>query len=233
MRHIRTTLLLVALLLAALAPAAAAEPAQPNASSRIFMPAVFTVAPGPALATIPFWAEQYTLSAGTCTTLRWRTENAKAVYLDGNGVPASGSQQVCPTNNQFYILEIVRSDDTSAVHEIVLSANEPFLLTDEVLAKGVVSGVTPVVDVDPKESGNQPGYHVGLANVTKLWAFSPAWNEPAVTLGVPQEAVDLGASGPLHWPLRTGQRVEFYAVCQGSACLLDFTSWHYLYVTSE
>ena len=233
MRHFRTMLLLVALLFAALAPAAGAEPAQPTATSKSFLPAVFTVAPGPALASTPFWAEQYTLPAGSCTTLRWSTSNATEVYLDGAGVPSTGAQQVCPTNVQFYSLEVVRTDNQADIYEIVLTAGEPFLLTDEVVAKAVVDSVTRVADVDPKEPGSQAGYHVGLKNVAKLWAFSPAWHESAVTLGIPQAAIDFGQSGPLHWPLRIGQSVEFYATCQGPACLLDFTSWHYLYVTSE
>jgi hypothetical protein len=233
MRHTRTTLLLVVVLLFALAPAAWADPAQPTAPRQIYLPALFTAAATPAPSTIPFWAEQYTLSEGGCTRLHWKVQNAKDAFLDGAAVPFAGSRTVCPSNTQFFTLEVVRPDNTIAIYEVVLTEGEPFLLTDEVVAKGIVSSITLAADVDPREAGNQGGYQVGLRNVTKLWAFSPAGNEPTVTLGVPQAAVDLGEFGPLHWPLRIGQGVEFYAECNGPACLLDVTSWHYLFVTTE
>jgi hypothetical protein len=43
-----------------------------------------------------FIADQYNLSQGSCTILRWEVWNAHTVRLDGAVVAGQGSQQVCP-----------------------------------------------------------------------------------------------------------------------------------------
>ncbi len=60
----------------------------------------------PTPAQINFRADQTTITRGQCTTLRWDVENATAVFLEGNGVPGHGTQQVCPNNTTTYTLRV-------------------------------------------------------------------------------------------------------------------------------
>lgn len=229
-------LMALAVLLLALTPAASAQTTGPF---RLFLPVVFAFG-APAQQPALFWAEQYTLPAGGCTMLRWKTQGASEVYLDGQRVGAQGAQEACPSNTQFYTLEVLIGGPIGAepesvviIREVLLSEGEPWLATNEVIAQGTISAISPTLDVDPKTDGNQPGYKLDVKNLKKLWAFTPGWNLTAVAVNVPQEAVNLGGNGPVHWPLHVGQNVEFFAECAEASCLVDYTTWHYLYMTSE
>jgi hypothetical protein len=43
-----------------------------------------------------FTADSYEIAEGSCTTLRWRATNVRAVYLNGDGVPGESTREVCP-----------------------------------------------------------------------------------------------------------------------------------------
>jgi hypothetical protein len=59
----------------------------------------------------PRWrVDRGTIAAGECTTLRWDVDGVSAIYLDGHGAAGHGSQQVCPTQSQTYVLTIVQRD---------------------------------------------------------------------------------------------------------------------------
>jgi hypothetical protein len=192
-----------------------------------------TVSQSPAVVTgNAFWAEQYTLPTGGCTTLRWNVQNVQTIFLDGQGVTGVGSQQACPLNTQFYTMEIVDTTGTAKILEVVLSAGEPLLGPNEVIVQGIVNAVSRVNDVDPVEQGDQPGYSVTIDGIRNLWT-APGFTQGNVSVGVPQVAIDLGENGPLHWPLRTGQQVELRAACDGASCRFDYTSEHYLYWRSQ
>jgi hypothetical protein len=62
-------------------------------------------------AQIEFWAAPPYANAGQCTTLNWNVSDAKYVYLDGNQVNASGSQQVCPCQTTTYTLSIYEMEE--------------------------------------------------------------------------------------------------------------------------
>lgn len=55
---------------------------------------------------IEFWADDFAVTQGNCTTLRWRVSNIDSVFLDGQGVPGQGTRQVCPTQDTTYELEV-------------------------------------------------------------------------------------------------------------------------------
>jgi hypothetical protein len=193
-----------------------------------------TVSQSPAVVTgNAFWAEQYTMPVNACTTLRWNIPSAREVYLDGQGVNGVGSQQACPTGQQWYTLEITDTSGDATVLEIILNAGEPILNPDEVIAQGIVNAVTRVNDVDPVEQGDQPGYNVTIDALRVLWAGMPAFNQANVTVGVSQVAINLGETVPLHWPLRPGQQVEFRAGCAGASCRFDYNSEQYLLWRSQ
>ena len=237
----RTTFALLLALLAALAsvgPAARAqqpEPQlQPTAATRVvFMPLV--AAGGAATqAGNRFWAEQYTLPTGGCTTLHWKVIAAESVYLDGEGVGLQGQREACPFVSQFYTLEVIeKGGESSLIYEVVLSAGEPNLNAEGVIAQAAVQSIGGVSDADPAAPGNQPGYRVQLTQVRPLWVGTPGWTHAAVALDVTQFIVDLGPGRPLDWPLRVGDHVEFRAQCQGASCALSLAEESYLYLTSE
>jgi hypothetical protein len=56
---------------------------------------------------ISFEAESTSLEAGDCTELNWDVQNIWEVYLDDEGVTGQGSEEVCPSSTQTYVLDIV------------------------------------------------------------------------------------------------------------------------------
>ena len=72
-----------------------------------------TVAPSPTLAPtatppmyVDFRADAPWVLAGQCTTLRWDVEGVRGVYLNGQGQPGHGSQDICPNNTQTFVLHV-------------------------------------------------------------------------------------------------------------------------------
>ncbi|MEM6281657.1 MAG: LysM domain-containing protein [Chloroflexota bacterium] len=60
----------------------------------------------------PLTADRTDITAGECTSLRWRVSSAAEVYLDETVVSSSGSRQVCPELTTVYTLRIVFADGT-------------------------------------------------------------------------------------------------------------------------
>jgi hypothetical protein len=76
-------------------PTATLPPATPTATSPPPAPVVW------------FRLDDNPIAAGTCTTVRWDTDNAQDIYLDGERVSADGSRELCPTASQEYHLRVV------------------------------------------------------------------------------------------------------------------------------
>jgi hypothetical protein len=55
---------------------------------------------------ITFTADRTTLTKGQCATLNWGVQGGFGVKLNGQSVAQSGQQQVCPTSNTPYVLEV-------------------------------------------------------------------------------------------------------------------------------
>jgi hypothetical protein len=183
-----------------------------------------------------FWAEHYTLPTGGCTMLHWNVVLAESVYLDGEGVPAVGSKQACPSASaQFYTLEVTDNAGMTTMHEVVLKVGDPGLSPAEVIAQGAVMEVTPRADADPDQAAAQPGYQLQLNSIEPLFVGQAGWNSATVTLGVTQTLIDDAAYGaPVDWPIARGQLVEFRATCAGPACTVSEQDREsYLYLRSE
>ena len=68
-------------------------------------------------ANVEFWAAPPYINEGECTTLNWNvTGNFMAVYLEGNTVNASGSDQECPTQSYTYQLHVDEMDNSTSIH---------------------------------------------------------------------------------------------------------------------
>lgn len=53
---------------------------------------------------VDFWADQYSLIAGSCTTLRWEALRVDQLFLDGAPVAFSGSREICPSFTTSYMM---------------------------------------------------------------------------------------------------------------------------------
>lgn len=68
---------------------------------------------------IQFWAEPASISAGSCTNLRWNVINALKLVFGGINQPLSGADDECPCTNQDYSLTVTGLDG----HEQVVYAH--------------------------------------------------------------------------------------------------------------
>ena len=177
-----------------------------------------------------FWADQYTLPSGGCTTLHWRVLNVQSVFLDGQGVSGEGTQQACPdAQTQVYQLEINTQSGNPVMRDVELTTGDPALDANEVIVQGLVNGVARQNDVSPNEAGDQSGYTVAIDGIRILYAGANGFNQGNVTLGISQNLINLGDSANMDWPVRPGQQIEFRAVCDGTNCSLDAAPNGYLY----
>ncbi len=58
---------------------------------------------------VQFTADATTITSGQSTTLRWNTNNVRAVYLDDKKVNGDGSQKVSPKQTQTYVLRVTNT----------------------------------------------------------------------------------------------------------------------------
>ena len=186
----------------------------------------------PTAMVLRFWAEQYTLPPGACTTLHWYAPNAREVYLDDQGVPGVGDAQVCPVVNQSYMLRAVDWVGRTNEREIALMVGDPELRASEVIARGIVNDLIAAVDVDQTQPGDQPGYRLVIDGITPLFMGTSGWAQATVALGVPQSLIQSGQGDPVDWPINPGQQVEFRAACEGPECVLREASAAYLRLRS-
>lgn len=66
--------------------------------------------PPPTKVEIEFSSDAPYVNAGSCTTLRWRVEGVREVYLDDEPVVGQGSKQVCPCAPETHTLHVIKRD---------------------------------------------------------------------------------------------------------------------------
>jgi hypothetical protein len=98
------TCVLLSLLLSPFQPANAKPLSDPYTST-------YSYSPSPSAA-VYFVADQYMLTAGQCTFLRWDVDNVQAVFLNEQGTGGHGVRQVCPRETVIYTLRVVTSSTT-------------------------------------------------------------------------------------------------------------------------
>lgn len=177
---------------------------------------------------IRFWADQYTLKPGDCTTLHWNVQNVREVFLDEQGVPGVSSKPACPAGTQYYRLRVTDNAGQSVTRDLTLMGNIPTLSAAEVIAQGIVNNVSRVADIDTTQDGDQPGYSVMIDGINPLFTGTLGWLKTVVTLTVPEQLTTQGPAGPVDWPLNSGQQVEFRAACDGTKCYLLESPGQYL-----
>jgi hypothetical protein len=133
-----------------------------------------------------FEANPGTINAGGCSTLSWDVHYATAAYLDGQGVIAPNTQQVCPATTTTYTLFATGTggDDTRSVTVTVIQAPTPTPIITAIVVdsmppyvsdlKAVPTSIT--ADISPC-TGQQTTVSVhaedpsGVASVVAYWTL--------------------------------------------------------------
>jgi len=114
---------------------ATATPVPPTATSAP------TVVPTP---DVWFRLDENPVDAGSCTTLRWDTQDAWEVYLDGESQALDSSVQVCPTESIVYQLRVI-SAAGEQTYELTLGVVGVVATATSVPATVAASTSTPEV----------------------------------------------------------------------------------------
>jgi hypothetical protein len=71
---------------------------------------------------IEFRSAHNAVTPGDCTTLFWKVENVRAVFLDNEGVFGQGERRVCPRwGPETYTLSVLRMDGTQEDHKVTVN----------------------------------------------------------------------------------------------------------------
>ena len=177
-----------------------------------------------------FWADQYTMAENACTTLTWNIQNVQQVYLDDQPQAGQDSESVCPRPNQSYLLRVIDNSGKTIERRIAFMMGVPALSSSEVIAHGIVNEVVQLIDTDPNQAGDQPGYRLVIDGINALYAGATGWGQSAVSLAVPQADIPTSpnAVASVDWPITPGQQVEFRAFCTGANCALRTVEKSYL-----
>ena len=93
----------------------AVDEATPTAMATAVLPTAM-----PLVMSIQLWSDASEIISGGCTRLHWDVSHADRVYLDGELIPASGTQEVCPVSTTTYT---VRAEGASGITEKSLAIN--------------------------------------------------------------------------------------------------------------
>lgn len=120
--------------------------------------------PPPAAPSINFRADRTKLDAGECTTLRWDVDNVKEVYINGQGVPGHGAQQVCPGSTTNYDMHIVYAGGTTDRRvTIEVAGGASSAVTADIAVVGLFADNLPVGNILVQVLNYGPGT---LSNAT-------------------------------------------------------------------
>lgn len=74
-------------------------------------------------ASVRFWAEETSLSAGECTTVQWIANNVRSVFFDGGAATGQGARTYCPCEDETHTLRVTYRDGTSEAFVVELSVS--------------------------------------------------------------------------------------------------------------
>ncbi len=144
---------------------------------------------------VNFRAAHQTLPPGECTTISWDVENARAVFLDGEGVFGRGERRTCPQfTNRIYTLVVLRIDGSEETHIVTVD----------------VVPYTPTPTITPTN--------------TPVLTPTPTWTPegpPAATAIPPSYGVQLAVEGGNQKRCTAGQRCDIQLVVDNTSSLSD------------
>ena len=125
------------------------------------------------LPNVSFYADNTSIMAGACTTLRWDVDNVQAVFLgdagtSGNGVAGHGSQQVCLNDTQAYNLRVVFRDGSQQYYDLMITVEAPAPQPDDTV-------YTVIAYQEWQNTGVwlQAGQTVSIQSVSGTWSPWP------------------------------------------------------------
>jgi hypothetical protein len=71
---------------------------------------------------VQFWVDADTVTAGTCTTVHWITQQMQAVRLNEQDVPATGIHSVCPCEREAHQLRVTYPNGHTETLSVTVSA---------------------------------------------------------------------------------------------------------------
>lgn len=93
-----------------------------KAGQVLYLPAdVFLTTPNAPLGSFEYRADESSVQAGACTTVRWAVPQVSAVYFEQALVNEIDGRQVCPEKTTTYTLLIVYTDGTQKPYTLTLS----------------------------------------------------------------------------------------------------------------
>lgn len=103
--------------------------------------------------TILFDADSKNINEGDCTTLRWKVENVREVYVYPVGAAwedypqaGAGSEEVCPASTTVYEMRVVLQDNTVQLSQVTVEvkAGNPLAVTSwSLVSMNVNQGLVP------------------------------------------------------------------------------------------
>lgn len=161
-------------------PPATATPISPTPTpvppSPTPLPASPTATPVPATATLVptleplvwFRLDQNPIPAGSCTVVRWDTNGLREIYLGGELVPANGSRQVCPTEHQVFVLQVITLGGDEQIHTLELG------VVGEAPTATQGGGGTRVATATAPSASNTPTLSLRLSSTATTPPTAPA-----------------------------------------------------------
>lgn len=163
-----------------------------------------TPAAKPASVDPHFRADRTSVRPGECTTLRWYVEGIKEVYLDGHGQVGHGSQQVCPSQTQTFVLTVVQRDGQRVPHRLTIQVSgSPVAVSQFVIRhKGCIGGTSRGIGLVKGQVFRRNGQIIVGAVVEVLIEGQRGIVPPGRT----------NQDGWYEWNLTPGQRVRFVSL---------------------
>lgn len=186
-----------------------------------------------------FTADSTYIPYGSCTYLRWSTSNASSITLNGMGEPASGSLQVCPSDDTTYSLSACNVQSQCVTQYVTVSIqpydDATYLSSD--LASPLGAGDHYTVHVTMRNTGTTtwtyPGYVLQSVNSpTNLWGptQAPLPSEQLIypggswTFAIPITAPSTPGNYYFRWQMADYGSLFGYPASLSDATILEPTS---------
>jgi hypothetical protein len=76
---------------------------------------------------ISFYADQYSIMLGECTTVHWSVDGINQVYYQGKGVVGHSSSMECPRMTTTYELRVLLLDSTTTYRYVTITVDQGYI----------------------------------------------------------------------------------------------------------
>ncbi len=118
------------------------------------------VTPTPIPIHINFNADDYRITKGECTILRWQVDNATEVFLEEEKVETLGAQQVCPSKTTTYEMQVPSDEEELEATVTIEVVSPPEAPTGLQIANMVCDPEYQITLNWTDQADNETGYRV-------------------------------------------------------------------------